>query len=838
MALQTKRIADEFNRTRHKLKLAGFDQVFGQMLLEQRRSLPDFKALQKQAESRRQLLSESGLRQIRYQEQLRKLRSRNYIDSLPADEIQKIRPSLVELVKTRRLLLDKANELNEKYFRALGTLDLAQRALIDAAVAYDHFLTERLIWIPTPPPPSLAMLQKIPSQLLNFLALQQWLDTGKAFIVEISHSPFYLVFLALLAAILWREKRLREMLLETGNKIVKLKTDRFRFSIFALVITLLLAAPWPLLLAATGWQLHQADMNASLALGAGLLWIWKPLLFLRTFYFLSVPGGLAAAHFRWPDCSLQLLRRDIRKFMISFLPLAFLAVTVVNYDIKALGGRLGRLLVTLTQLFLTYFFYRQFTNKNSALNEFMKVYPDSILVRFRALWFVLTVILTLVLAGITFAGYVYTGGILTARLLDSLWFLLGLVIIQQLAFRWLLLTRRRLAFQEELKRREEERAELLAKQMEPAEEDTSVLQVEEPKIDLTSLSDDSRKLLNLTIAIIGTLGLYVIWSDLLPAFSIFDTVTLWSSSEIVAGEEQRIPITLKDLGIALFIAAITILAAKRLPSLLEIILLQHLSLTAGDRYTIRTLTNYCIVGLGLILFFNTLGGNWAQIKWLFAALGVGIGFGLQEIVANFISGLIILFERPIRVGDVITVGDTDGIVTRIQIRATTIRNWDKKELLVPNKEFITGRLLNWSLSDQTTRIRIPVGIAYGSDVQQAKALMLEAAEENDCVLDEPSPFVIFEEFGDNALLMVLRCYLGSLDHRLSTIGRLHEVINQKFNEHGIVIAFPQRDLHLDTSQPLAVEICSDSQDNMAGKNPGEGRTPIDSGQQSATKSGC
>jgi potassium efflux system protein len=107
---------------------------------------------------------------------------------------------------------------------------------------------------------------------------------------------------------------------------------------------------------------------------------------------------------------------------------------------------------------------------------------------------------------------------------------------------------------------------------------------------------------------------------------------------------------------------------------------------------------------------NTIGAQWSQLQWLVAALGVGIGFGLQEIVTNFISGLIILFDRPVRVGDIVTVGDTDGVVTKIRIRATTIRNWDRKELLVPNKEFITGRLLNWSLSDQMTRVVIIVGV--------------------------------------------------------------------------------------------------------------------------------
>ncbi len=177
-------------------------------------------------------------------------------------------------------------------------------------------------------------------------------------------------------------------------------------------------------------------------------------------------------------------------------------------------------------------------------------------------------------------------------------------------------------------------------------------------------------------------------------------------------------------------------------------------------------------------------------------MSVGIGFGLQEIVANFISGLILLFERPIRVGDVITIGDATGVVTRIRIRATTVRDWDRKELVVPNKEFITGRLLNWTLSDPVTRLVVNVGVAYGSDVEKAMKIMREVAEQNPQVLDDPEPFVTFEQFADSSLTLTLRAWVGSLSDRLPVRTELHQAINDKFNAAGIVIAFPQQDVHV------------------------------------------
>jgi potassium efflux system protein len=265
-------------------------------------------------------------------------------------------------------------------------------------------------------------------------------------------------------------------------------------------------------------------------------------------------------------------------------------------------------------------------------------------------------------------------------------------------------------------------------------------------------------------------------------------------------------VTLADMILVLIVLFLAIVAGRNLPALLEILLLQRMSLSPGSRYAVKTLTGYAITAAAALVVFTTFGFSWSQVQWLVAALGVGIGFGLQEIVANFISGLIILLERPVRVGDIVTIGDTTGVVSRIRIRATTIRNWDKQELLVPNKEFITGRLLNWSLSDQLNRVIVNVGVAYGSDVKKALSLLTAAASENPRVVPDPPPFVTFDGFGDNSLNLILRCYLESLDYRLSVASELRQAINDKFAAANISIAFPQRDVHLDTSGPLEVRI--------------------------------
>ncbi|NCC28317.1 MAG: mechanosensitive ion channel, partial [Gammaproteobacteria bacterium] len=310
----------------------------------------------------------------------------------------------------------------------------------------------------------------------------------------------------------------------------------------------------------------------------------------------------------------------------------------------------------------------------------------------------------------------------------------------------------------------------------------------------------------MTAVVLALIGLYAIWSPVFPALGILDEVTLWHTTGILNGEETALPVSLADLGLALlYLVAIGVLA-KRLPAMLEIILSERLHMASSSRYTVTTLTTYVIVALGIVLALDTLGAQWSQLQWLVAAIGLGIGFGLQEIVANFVSGLILLFERPVRVGDVITVDGTDGVVTKIRIRATTIRGYDRKELLVPNKELITGRLLNWSLSDPVTRIMIIVGVAYDTDVDLAHALMGEAAAENPRVLANPKPAMNLEGFGDNALTLSLRAYIEDIEHRVAITSELNMAINRKFRDAGIVIAYPQRDLHLDACGPLRVRL--------------------------------
>lgn len=255
-------------------------------------------------------------------------------------------------------------------------------------------------------------------------------------------------------------------------------------------------------------------------------------------------------------------------------------------------------------------------------------------------------------------------------------------------------------------------------------------------------------------------------------------------------------ISLKAIGTALVVFYIGLWASRVLPLWLEKGVLGRLQVASGARFATLTIFRYALLFLMVVAASGSLGFQWSSIQWMAAAVSVGLGFGLQEIISNFVSGIILLFEQPIRIGDIITVGDIEGRVTRIQMRSTTVLDWDNRELVVPNKEFITGRLINWTLTETSSRLIVSVGVAYGSDVKKVEKTLLEVAASSPRILKDPSPTVVFKAFGANSLDFDLRAFIG---HRSEYASILHEInmkVDEAFRNAGIEIAFPQLDLHV------------------------------------------
>jgi len=431
-------------------------------------------------------------------------------------------------------------------------------------------------------------------------------------------------------------------------------------------------------------------------------------------------------------------------------------------------------------------------------------------------WRVLRAAALLTLLGLAIAaarGYYWTALQLLASLHVTLIFLFLVVVAYFLGSRWLLLASRRLAlkrWQAAVAARDERAV---------ADDENPPPELVEPEVDLATVDAQTGRLLRNGALLAAGIGVWVIWADLVPAAGALRAVELWQTNAVAtvesvnamgervsSVEERLVAITLADLLLALVVAAATLALARNLPGLLEISVFRQLETSAGERYAYATIGKYAVTLIGASAALSVVGIGWSSIQWMVAAVGIGLGFGLQEIFANFISGLIILFERPIRVGDTVTVGDISGTVTKIHIRATWITGFDRKELVVPNKEFITSRLVNWSLSDGTLRIEIPVGIAYGSDTAKAQRVLEEVANANPNVLKDPAPYALFRGFGDSSLNFELRVFSPDVNHYIRIIHELHMEIDRAFRAEGIEIAFPQRDLHLRTlplAQPAA-----------------------------------
>jgi small-conductance mechanosensitive channel len=241
------------------------------------------------------------------------------------------------------------------------------------------------------------------------------------------------------------------------------------------------------------------------------------------------------------------------------------------------------------------------------------------------------------------------------------------------------------------------------------------------------------------------------------------------------------------------------LAARMGRRFLHTRILRHTSMDPGQQYAIANILGYVLFFFGLMIGLQTAGLDLSSLTVLGGAVGIGIGFGLQAIVNNFVSGLILLVERPIKVGDRIEIGGTAGDVMRIGPRSTWVRGNNNAVIIMPNSDFITGRVMNWTAIEQKARLTVSVGVAYGSDPEKVRSLLMGVARAHPDVQQDPPPDVILTELADSAIRFELRFWTSRQVHTPPRIGSdLYFGILKAFREHGIEIPFPQRDVHLKT----------------------------------------
>lgn len=264
-----------------------------------------------------------------------------------------------------------------------------------------------------------------------------------------------------------------------------------------------------------------------------------------------------------------------------------------------------------------------------------------------------------------------------------------------------------------------------------------------------------------------------------------------------------VTISIADIGEALVLLVVTLLLFQLGKRLLRETILPQTRLDAGAQYSIATVFGYIGIVIAFVLAASAVGADFQNLLIIAGALSVGIGFGLQNIANNFISGLVLLFERPIRVGDLIEIGGTIGHVTHINVRRTEVETFQRAEVMIPNSELIASSVTNWTHSDLKARIEVNVGVAYGSDTALVQETLLKAAQNTDKIIPWPRSDVLFLNFGDSSLDFQLRCFTDDVSSRVTTASALRFEIDRLFREAGITIPFPQRVLHMakDTETP-------------------------------------
>ena len=483
---------------------------------------------------------------------------------------------------------------------------------------------------------------------------------------------------------------------------------------------------------------------------------------------------------------LKRIRVDIEWVILVGIPMTVLVVFFARFNGATWEPSAGRV-IFMFGMFLLYFPLRRLVDPQTGpLYALTERSDQGWIFKLRYLWFALASVTPIALGLLAAAGFVFAAERLTVSLKYTLTLILVLTVAHALLTRCIRLL-----------------SEMPSNRMLLPFRSTDGEVGRE--LNLTSMH--LHKLMQTAICLTLIMVTWGIWSPVLPAIRgasdwemgnwkmiASQTVLAADGSENVVS--QAVPVTLGNVVWALTIMITTVIVARNLPAVIETLVLRRLPLDRGARHAVSMISVYLVTLVGFVFGFQQIGVNWNSVQWLIAAMTVGLGFGLQEIFANFVSGLIILFERPIRIGDFVTVGAETGHVSRIQFRATTITDLDRREVIVPNKKFITDELINWTLSDPITRLRIPVGVAYGTDTTLVSKILMEVAQEHPLILDAPEANAVMTNFGDSSLDFELLAFIPERDETPKVTSDLMTTIHRRFNEAGIEIPFPQQDMNM------------------------------------------
>ena len=718
-----------------------------------------------------------------------------YISKIEQDENKSFTPAektqLTNLLTERRKVgSDLIKSLNNQLNLAIS-LELTQQQITQISDQIQSKLDQQSFWVKSNNPINLDWFKKLPMSLKA-----QFDGIGKkiGFPTNFDNLPYlltYVFILFVIGGLIFKFKEsIKQRLAVINGEINTLRSDSQWHTPLALFYTALLSLSGTLWFLATCQLLGfffvknpQEFWEWSLSM-AGYWWFFSFILAILR------PNGILVCHFGFTKESAASLQDVTKRIIVSVVLLLNTSIFSNVMDTGLANDVLGEINTIVALLFCIVIIAPRFIRTEKSLSSTTTDKRD------RTIFKIVRILLQLVpviLIALIALGYYYTALNLITHIINTYIAWVVWSLVRHTIYRGVTVASRRLAYRRLQEKRQQKQQDSSDAS---ASDDVVVITEQEEGLDLNEVRSQLLRFADLFIWTALFVIFYYVWSDLVTVVSYLRDITLWQQTSTTEAGVVTETISLFNLIVALIIVVITYILVRNIQGILEILLFSRVKLSQGTPYTITTLLTYILVAVGGAWAFSTLGMSWSKLQWLFAALSVGLGFGMQEIFANFVSGIILLFERPIRVGDTVTINDVTGTVAKIRIRAITMIDPDRKEVIVPNKSFVTGQVTNWALSNTVTRLVISVGVAYGSDLELVKRLLLQAANEQPSVLKDPEPRALFLTFGASTLDHELRVYVGQVSERNDTLDALNRRVNQLFAENNIDIAFNQLDIFI------------------------------------------
>ena len=717
-----------------------------------------------------------------------------YISKIEQDENKSFTPAektqLTNLLTERRKVgSDLIKSLNNQLNLAIS-LELTQQQITQISDQIQSKLDQQSFWVKSNNPINLDWFKKLPMSLKA-----QFDGIGKklGFPTNFDNLPYLLAYVFILfvigGVILKFKNAIKQRLAVINGEINTLRSDSQWHTPLALFYTAFLS------LSGTLWFLAACQLLGFFFVkNPQEFWEWSLSMAGYWWFFSFIlatlrPNGIVVRHFGFSQESAANIQDVTKRIIVSVVLLLNTSIFSNVMDSGLANDVLGEINTIVALIFCIAIIAPRFIRTEKSFNLNDTDQRDKKIFKLVRILLQLVPIILIVLIAV---GYYYTALNLITHLINTYIAWVVWSFVRYTIYRGITVASRRLAY----RRLQEKRQQKQQDNPEASKSDEVVINEQEEGLALNDVRNQLLRFADLFIWTALFAILYYVWSDLVTVVSYLRDITLWQQTSTTEAGVVTETISLFNLIVALIIVVITYILVRNIQGILEVLIFSRVKLSQGTPYTITTLLTYALVAVGGAWAFSTLGMSWSKLQWLFAALSVGLGFGMQEIFANFVSGIILLFERPIRVGDTVTINDVTGTVAKIRIRAITMIDPDRKEVIVPNKSFVTGQVTNWALSNTVTRLVVSVGVAYGSDLELVKRLLLQAANELPTVLRDPEPRALFLNFGASTLDHELRVYVGQVADRNDTLDALNRRVNELFAENNIDIAFNQLDIFI------------------------------------------